>query len=371
MAGAVEIVRRIAQEVGVTTRTVHNALAGDGDAKRPSIAARIVRIRALADRYGYRANSAARATRNGRHHAVALVMPAGDDGLYLPLGLSMGCVRACERLGWTLQLAQLPNERLADEGFVPRVLRELSVDGLVVNHIQDLPEQMYALIQRYRIPCVWVNSRQPADCVRPDDLGAGRQAAELLLSAGHRRLAYIHCGISSHYSGEDRLNGVRTAAVAVGLEPQILQFPFIPWHSREDKRKDGRLSAVMALLSDAARRPTGIVAYGGEEAVLAVLAARELGLRVPEDLSLVTFADKAVEDCGFPITTLEVPHWDLGEGAIDMLDCKIDTPERTVVAREMSFRLLEGISIAPPPASAGLVSRQGAKRSKRETRSLS
>jgi DNA-binding LacI/PurR family transcriptional regulator len=57
-----------------------------------------------------------------------------------------------------LTLGDLPDESLTDEAYVPRILREWSVDGLLINYIAGIPDKMIELIGRYQIPSVWLNS---------------------------------------------------------------------------------------------------------------------------------------------------------------------------------------------------------------------
>ena len=67
---------------------------------------------------------------------------------------------------------------------MPRLLTEACSDGLLIDYTHAIPPALLALIERHRIPAVWINSRQPLDCVRPDDEAAGYDATRRLLERG-------------------------------------------------------------------------------------------------------------------------------------------------------------------------------------------
>ncbi|MBD3178025.1 MAG: LacI family DNA-binding transcriptional regulator [Armatimonadia bacterium] len=336
---------QLARLAGVSQNSVHRALHGKSglaDSTRH-------RILTLAAEHGYRLNASARSMRGGRQHAVALVMPSGR-GVHLPLGLALSALGKCEELGLHLHLAQLPGEELADEGRVPTVLSELAVDGLLINHILDVAPNMIDLIDRYRIPSIWINSLQEQDCVRPDDYAAGRDATRLLVELGHRRIAFLHFRsplADAHYSVGARLAGYKDVLGGEGIGPRVAEAPFSPLSLRGSQAKDDRLRVVEALLSGDAR-PTGVVCYEADEASIALCAAYRLGLRVPEEVSVVAFAQQTPEACGIPVTTLEVPNWTIGAIAIEALEEKIATPGQSLSPRLAAFRLLDGATCAPP-----------------------
>jgi DNA-binding LacI/PurR family transcriptional regulator len=82
----------------------------------------------------------------------------------------------------------LPDESLTDEAYVPRILREWSVDGLLINYIAGIPDKMIELIQRYQIPSSGSMPNWKAIAFIPDDFEAAQRACKYLQGMGHRRI---------------------------------------------------------------------------------------------------------------------------------------------------------------------------------------
>jgi LacI family transcriptional regulator len=316
----------IAKEAEVSVATVSRVLNGKAVDARIS-EKRALQIREMARNLGYRPNAAARATRQGRFNAVALLVGRRWSVGHLAPSLTATIEREVERRGLKLFLARLPDAKLSDERFMPRILRELSTDGLLVTYDEQVPQAMPRLIRRYAIPSVWLNCRIDADCVYPDERGAGRRAAEHLLSLGHRRIAYSDFPRSrgipddAHYSVFDRRAGVAEALRTSGLAP----LPGI-------QRQPGQGHDLHALFAAANRylespdRPTAVVAYASPEAQALAVAALRLGLRVPEDLSVVAFTRDRDYALDLPLTAMVIPESRMGELAVARLMGKIEQP---------------------------------------------
>ena len=106
-----------------------------------------------------------------------------------------------------------------------------------------------------------------------------------------------------------------------------------------------RLAACRAWLS-AADRPTAVLTYSSPGPI--ILAAARLGLRVPQDLSVVTFEDAPSTEVGLPVTTMIVPQREVGRAGARMLLERIEDPETALAPRTIPFELAEGASCAPP-----------------------
>ncbi len=324
----------LAKLAGVSTVTIHKALsnrAGVSDAMRQ-------RIHGLAAEHGYRLNTHAKATRQGRCGNIALLLSTQPIRSNLPTELVLGIQEALEQHDYHMSIARLPDQKLTDEGFVPKMLREMFADGLLVNYTDHMPQQMLDLIARYRIPSVWLNSHQANDCVYSDDEAAGRDATRRLLAAGHRRIAYVdfshdlNADPDSHYSAVSRRDGYAMAMVDAGLTPQVEQRPVL--------YKDRAQAATELLQSP--DRPTAIVAYSGPVAITLLLAAAKLQLQVPRDLAMITFGDRKIVDPGIIIDTFIVPQAEMGRVGVEMLLQKIQDPTRALPARVVGFSLAGG-----------------------------
>src|SRR5207248_2600873 len=123
----------------------------------------------------------------------------------------------------------------------------------------------------------------------PDDSRGGRMATEFLLRLGHERIAYVDTDEreNKHYSKEDRRAGYEQAMISAGKTARVHLLPF-HWQEAGQPTVDQRVESARTLLARE-DRPTAVVAYELTEAITVVRAAYTLGLRIPEDLSLIQF----------------------------------------------------------------------------------
>jgi LacI family transcriptional regulator len=238
-----------------------------------------------------------------------------------------------------LNIARLPDETLVNEGFVPKILREWTSDGLLIN-VQDIPPQTIELLREYEIPSVWINSKAEADCVHPDDLQAGEIATEHLLKLGHRRIVYLAYD-SSHYSVVDRRRGYEKAMQRVGLQSLSVSISSHPDHRSEC------IAACAQLLTDSSM-PTAVICHASYNALLLLHIATRQGLQVPDDLSIITFGEYAEHVCGPHIATVILPLYEMGRNAVQMLCEKIAEPALQLTPRALPVEVVEGETCAPP-----------------------
>ena len=194
---------------------------------------------------------------SGKFGCVAPLVSNWHQRVYLTQGLLRGICAQLAEHDMHLTIAQLPDEQLTAEGVVPKILRQWMVDGILIEYIAGIPQRMVDLIHQYSIPSVWINSKQPADCVHPQDFEAGQQATQRLLAFGHRRICFVNFSYPReddladlHYSQADRQAGYEHAMRQAGLVPHVV--------APTDTSHRGDL-AIECLKQP--NRPTGIVAY--------------------------------------------------------------------------------------------------------------
>jgi len=332
-------IREIAERVGLSVQTVSRVLNGMGHLHRPRTCSRVLRA---AKELGYLPNSSARAVRTGRFGCVALVSSTGRAGP-LPEPLLRGAHDELARRDIHLTFAALPDEKLTNRSFVPKMLRQLMADGLLINYHFNIPARMMELVKTHRVPAVWINCEKEFDSVLPDDFGAGRMAAERLLNLGHRAIVYADfshpsLGRPEHHSAVDRYKGYAAAMREAGLEARR-------WSVEDFPGAGSRLELAARLLS-AGGRPTGLVTYGETEALTLFAAAASSGLAVPTDLSIVAIWDRLLDAAGWPIDTVVLPWYEIGREAVLMLHQKIERPGAALARRVLAPTLAEGRSCA-------------------------
>ncbi|GAA1151473.1 LacI family DNA-binding transcriptional regulator [Nocardioides aquiterrae] len=282
----------IADRVGVSRMTVSNAFS------RPDQLSAELRekILAAADELGYVGpDPAARALARGRTGSVGLLIngslsEAFEDAVSAAFLASVSDELAARGMALTLLPAS------SDRQFVPA--RDVAVDGVLV-YICDPTAPDIAWLERRRMPMVVVdhNVREGIASVNVDDRGGACLAAQHLVELGHRRVGIVTLETDPevlNYPARERMLGWHDALDAAGVEPTVVTTPYAPPGAAYD--------AALALL-DRPERPTGVLCFSDAFALATVRAAESLGLRVPEDLSVVGFDDSVLAAAGRPPLT--------------------------------------------------------------------
>jgi LacI family transcriptional regulator len=175
----------------------------------------------------------------------------------------------------------------------------------------------------------------------PDNEGGAITAVRHLHELGHRRIATI-TGMMDSRPGADRLRGYRTAVQQVGLAYRDDYVAYGDFYA-----ESGREATAKLLASD--DPPTAIFAAADMMAIGAIRAAAELGLRVPEDLSVVGFDDiQLAPHVNPPLTTLRQDKLGLGAAAGDALVARIaGDPDRPPLRTLPVELIVRGSTAAP------------------------
>jgi DNA-binding LacI/PurR family transcriptional regulator len=362
--------RQIAQRIGLSVPTVSLVLNHKPHPLRAETRELVLRA---AREMGYRPNGFARAVRQGRFGLVTVVVRCGDDGDgTLPGLLQQGLLAGVRNHDLQLMLAELPQMPAAppppppprpaaaeagngngnghhEEPHLPKLLRELSTDGLLFLPGRGCREGMEHLVAEHHLPAVWIGERRATDCAYVDAQDAGQRAARHLIELGHGRIAWLSFAGPEPEQDHAReaLAGDLAAMRGAGLEPRALVADEAPVPRRQ------RAQLVEQLLASAGERPTAILADGPEAALLVQTAAAKLGLTVPDDLSLLLLGDAAPADLiGPALTRLRLPLYRLGEVAVEALTKKIANPAEALPAVAVPYDLVNGESCAAPPTGS-------------------
>lgn len=300
-------IRDVAQAAGVHVSTVSRALNPD---KRKLISAEILRVVEEASRkLGYRPNRAASALRTGRTQTIGVLVPDITNPVFPPI--LQGIEASAAARGYFVFVTNVVDHALA-RPIVERMLAQ-RVDGLVLA-IATRDDPLVDYIAKAGMHAVLVNradetGRLPA--VVSDDRLAMKLAVDHLVSAGHRRIAHL-AGPQHLPTGVGRRQGVEQALRDRGLEMACVV------ECDSYSREAGR--AAMHELLARHERPDAVVCCNDLVALGAYDALRAQGLRVPADISITGHNDMPLVDMvNPPLTTIRLPHRELGWRAAEML----------------------------------------------------
>jgi LacI family transcriptional regulator len=340
---------QIARHLGLAQSTVSSVLNGRADELRISPQTQQL-VRETAEELGYRPNASARTMRSGRFGNVALMQ--SSNRVYLPTPLLLGLTEGLSRQDMRLIVAETADAEMGQAIYLPKVMRELSVDGLFINVLRDVSSSVLDAVHALRVPAVWINTNAPADCVFPDDMMGATMATEYLLELGHQRIAYVKTGPlqipEPHYSSTDRLDGYSRTMRKAGLPIQTLSLPELE-NPLTTGTTDGRVAECVKFLKST-QHPTAIIAYGDDAAYPMFVAAQQLQLRIPGDLSLMMFSPGIEYRLGIYLSSIIHNFQALGESASEMMKEKLEEPAKSIPSRALPPELFEGTTCGPPVA---------------------
>lgn len=303
----------VARHAGVSTKTVSRVLNGEphvtDDVKR--------RVREAAEAVNYYPNMLARALVQRRSHLIGLVYENPSPSYVVDLQMGVLHRLRDERY----RLVVIPISSVAErEGEVVGLLRSAALDGVVLappasDSARIMTDLAAAGIRFARIAPTRLIETGPSNLI--DDVAAAREVADHLIALGHRDIAIIK-GDPTHASAEARLTGYRDAFTAAGITLRA------DWIEQGYYSYDSGYAAAVRLLARG-DRPTAILAQNDDMAVGALIAAREAGLSVPDELSIAGFDDSEVARIAWPaITTVRQPVFDMAVAAADMVVAQLD-----------------------------------------------
>jgi LacI family transcriptional regulator len=297
-------IRDVAARAGVSVATVSKVIN-----RRYGVAAGTsARVQAVIDDLGYEASLVAQSLRNHRTNVIGILVADLEP---FSTELLKGAADAIRASGFELVVYSAGGHAGGHVGWERRYLSRLSgtlIDGaiLVTPTVVDV---------NYGAPIVAIDphtGQSGLPTIDSDNLRGGQLATEHLLELGHRRIAVL-TGRPDLQSAQLREQGYRQALAAAGVAAE------------EDLVVLGDYDAAVSVrrarqLLTASDPPTAVFAANDVSAIATIEAATGLGLRVPDDLSVVGF-DNIPESalCSPPLTTVNQPIRQMGEQSIHLL----------------------------------------------------
>lgn len=326
--------RDVAAAAQVDASVVSRVLSGDQRLSiRPETRARVLEAAA---RLNYRPNRAARTLKTARTMAIGMVVPDLANPAFA-------------------QIARGAEERAAAAGYVLVVIRGAVADGLA-----ELEGRVDGLLVAaatsdsplFRegfggLPAVLVNRREAGEIpsVIVDDEAGSALAVRHLISLGHRRIGHV-AGPQNADTARRRLHGYRSAMEEAGLgPPSELVFEGPVYDEAAGLRGATKLLQL-------AEPPTAIFAANIRVSVGVLAAVHQLGLRIPQDVSVVGFDDTALSIyLNPPLTSVRMPLVELGGQAVESLLLEIGGQRADDVMVGIPPELVVRASTGPTPGA--------------------
>ncbi|MBT1004387.1 LacI family transcriptional regulator [Paenarthrobacter sp. DKR-5] len=292
-------IKDVAARAGVSAATVSRALSGNGNVSPASKRRVLDAAKELGFVLSYNASSLA----SGRSRNIGVVLPAANRWYFA--NVLDGAATTLLAAGYDLMLYDTSRGGHSRESVLTDFLMRKRLDGIIAVSLALSAAEVDQLLG-VRIPVVGVGGAIPgAPSISINDFAVARTATAHLLSLGHRRIA--HLSGSEEFERDFRLptarrDGYEAAMRSAGLAPRPAWLPLA------DFTITGGYQAAKVLPAHPDERPTAVFAASDEMAIGTILAARELGLRVPDDLSVIGIDGHELGDV-FGLTTFDqAPH---------------------------------------------------------------
>ncbi|MDF7825162.1 LacI family DNA-binding transcriptional regulator [Pontiellaceae bacterium B12227] len=332
-------IRDIAEKTGYSFQTVSRVLNGKSHLHK---AATVRKIEKVAKEMGYVPNLFAKGMQSGKTYSVGLIIDPFIDNFTEEI--FRGAHDELMKRNY-LPILLMHNQDGQDEQLVQR-LAERRVEGLIIRPYPERMDDVSSAIEQHHMPVVSVDyaltSEKKFDFVGTADEHGGQLAAEHLLELGHRRMMGIFT------DAESLLLRKRGFEYAISKHADTDEAMFFEdWDFEDDTNNQKKIADIIS----GANGPTAIFAGGDFMLPSIYKAAHALGVRIPEDLSVMGFGDEEFSEYMIPpATTMHQDAYEIGVQAAQLVIDRVENKERQVPVRQLRFEphLLTRESTAAP-----------------------
>lgn len=322
----------VAREAGVSIAAVSQVMNGKGKISEE----RRAEIMKVMEKLNYQPSVIASALIGKKTYTLGLLVPDISNPFFAEIA------RAVEdqghNLGYSLVICSTDNKDERVERYLS-LLQQKSVDGIIIGTGMDNKDMFTPLVER-SIPVVMIAREMPDFAVHTvvvDDFVGGTLAAKHLLELGHTRMAILaeHAKVTS---SRERVKGF-VSTLAEG----DVQLPEARVRHCSYTVEDGKREAIALLEKPASERPTAVFCCNDMLAIGALQAAKQLKLRVPEDISVIGFDNTILASVTDPpLTTIAQPIEPMGKQVVDLLISELkkksSAKQRVVMRPELIIR---------------------------------
>ncbi|MDD3129352.1 MAG: LacI family DNA-binding transcriptional regulator [Candidatus Izemoplasmatales bacterium] len=307
----------IAKELGISKVSVSKAL-GDKDGVSEELREK---IKHTAQNMGYRINNSARSLKTDRQYNIGILIGEkfvmDNEAYYFSV-----CGEITKKLdaygtSGIMEIISFENEK---DKILPRVYNEKKVDGIIV--LGQLSNEYLTVLEQMTIPMIYFDFYRQAskiDSIVADNFCLGYQLTDLLIERGHKEIAYVG-SINATSSIQDRYLGYYKALIENNLK---LNFDYII----DDRDECGKLLEELELPKN---MPTAFVCNCDRVAFTLITKLKSLGIKIPEDVSVVGFDNSLFSTIADPkITTVDNNIEKMVSTAVKVISKKINNPQKT------------------------------------------
>lgn len=331
-------IKDVARAAGVSLGTVSNVLNGKESVKQESRE----RVRQAIRELGFQYNMTASALRTRATKNVGLVIPTIVNPYYPEL--ARGTEDAVRKAGCTLFLCNSDRELDKERQYVNALLSR-GADGLILVKTGLGEDELRQLSEKISLVLVDYQEKREKGfyIVNVNDTAGIRQGMCLLRQKGHERIAFISGQIDS-YSSECRIEAYKNCLSEWGIQyrPGYVAMGDYSWNS-------GYVSARKFMALD--EPPTAIFASNDIMAIGVIKAAVEMGIRIPEQLSVIGYDDIEMSNlCAPALTTIHQPKYQIGVEAARLLISSREKDGADEMYIQLETRLVSRKSVGNAPA---------------------
>ncbi len=339
-------IKHVAADAGVSLQTVSRVINKEANV-RPEMKKR---VQASIDKLGYVPSIAAQRMSGSRSYLILALNDRdrtiedwrareGSDWIDQML---LGGMLKCAEYGYRLIFELLDTHSDHVERELKSIIASLQPDGVILTPPHGENKLITALLDKHKVPYVKIGARLNGGlAITMGDDRLARMATEYLLGKGHRRIAFI-AGSDEYVISEWRQEGWLAAMKDHGLPTDNLC-------ERGDFSFASGDTAARKLLSRR-DRPTAIIAGNDQMAMAANKVAHELGLKVPGDLSIISFDNTpVVRFIQPPLTAIDQPVAETVSRAVELLIKAQRGEELPPMPVVVDGSLVERASVARPP----------------------
>jgi LacI family transcriptional regulator len=328
----------VAREAGVSKSTVSNVIRGAGGVAPETRH----RVQEAIDQLGYRPNVLARQLVQQRTTTLGVVV--GDLGNPFYAEMAKQIERAAAVRGYRAMFCNTQGEEDAESSGIESLMQYRAAGILFLSHPTDLGRARSVV--EGRVPAVFLTCTADwGDVVSGDDEAGAELATQHLIDLGHRRIAYFADPIVEDAADRERQTGYQRVMQRAHLEPTVFHWDRPPGELDRDAR-DRQLDRILR------NRITAVFSSNDYGAIELLECADRLGVRVPEDLSVVGFDDVVMAGLArINLTTVRQPQPELASLAVEIMAARVEgeldgPPQRKTLRLDLVVRG----STAPPGA---------------------